>query len=71
MGRQSREASAAFTELARISERNAASIEVLAYVDREVAMATARILEATEGMHRDLAAIDAQTARFRITDEGE
>ncbi|MDB5028863.1 MAG: hypothetical protein JWO66_2552, partial [Candidatus Eremiobacteraeota bacterium] len=60
--------SSAFDAITAISSQNASSVEVLTYVNAEVASAAERIMESVSELNRRAAAIDGQLGRYRITD---
>ena len=68
MASHSGEVSHAFDAITQVSSQNASSVEVLTYVNAEVASAAARMLESVEEMGRRSAAIDGQLGRYTITD---
>jgi methyl-accepting chemotaxis protein len=68
MASHSSEVSNAFDAITRVSSQNASSVEVLTYVNAEVASAAQRMLDSVEEMSRRAAAIDGQLGRYTITD---
>jgi methyl-accepting chemotaxis protein len=68
MASHSGEVSHAFDAITQVSSQNASSVEVLTYVNAEVASAAARMLDSVEEMGRRTAAIDGQLGRYTITD---
>jgi methyl-accepting chemotaxis protein len=68
MASHSGEVSHAFDAITQVSSQNASSVEVLTYVNAEVASAAQRMLDSVEEMGRRTAAIDGQLGRYTITD---
>src|ERR1035437_5487818 len=68
MASHSGEVSHAFDTITQVSSQNASSVEVLTYVNAEVASAAARMLGSVEEMGRRAAAIDGQLGRYTIRD---
>jgi methyl-accepting chemotaxis protein len=71
MASHSGEVSSAFDSITTISSQNASSVEVLTYVNAEVAAAAQRILSAVDEMNQRATSIDAQLGRYTITDSKE
>jgi methyl-accepting chemotaxis protein len=61
----------AFSNIASISAQNASSVEVLAYVNREVGDAAGRILASALRMSELAGQIEERIDRFKIQDDGD
>jgi len=71
MASHSGEVSSAFDAITTISSQNASSVEVLTYVNAEVASAAQRILDSVEEVNQRATSIDAQLGRYTIADSKE
>jgi methyl-accepting chemotaxis protein len=71
MRRQSAGVDQAFSDISSISQQNASSVEVLSYVSKEVADASARMLKSIEQMHSLAEHIDDQLGRFKVSENGK
>jgi methyl-accepting chemotaxis protein len=69
MSSHSGEVSSAFDQIASISQQNAASVEVLTYVNHEVTSAAQRIVASVEDLNRFVGAIDEQLTKYTVRDE--
>ena len=62
------EVSTAFEGIAGISNQNGSSVEVVTYVNAEIASAARSILTAAEDMNTQTATIDGELGRYRLAD---
>jgi methyl-accepting chemotaxis protein len=71
MRRQSEGVNQAFSDISSISQQNASSVEVLAYVSKEVTDASQRMLGSIEQMHALAERIDEHLTRFKVVENGK